>query len=230
MRLNWTGLLPAVAIVGLLAGCGSDTNASSSNALMSYKDTKSMVLDILKSEDGRKAVQEATYAASGTGADRLQLLASGDPQQLQLAVKDVLTDTTNNRFLQKMITDPRFAGQFAQAVQKDTKQIYKDLMKDPEYQKQLMDAMKSPEFERMLLETMKTTPYRTQMKAVIQESLQSPLFRLEMMNLMKKVLEEESMPKEGGQQGKQGKEGQGGGSQGGDGGGGEGGSDSGGNS
>ncbi|MGG1597633.1 spore germination lipoprotein GerD [Paenibacillus naphthalenovorans] len=180
-------------IVGVLTACGSEIQASSGNGGATYKDTKSMVLDILKTEDGRKAIQEATIQQNS----KLQILSAGDTQQLQLAVKDVLVDTENSQFLQKMITDPRFAGQFAKAIEKNMKQLQKDLMKDPEYQKQMMDAMKSPDFENLLLETIKSTPYRTQMKAVIQESLQSPLFRLELMNLMKKVLQEESAPKQG---------------------------------
>ncbi|SDE57456.1 spore germination protein D [Paenibacillus sp. UNCCL117] len=206
-------LIPALLIAGLLSACGSDTQASSSGNGSNYKDIKSMVLDILKTEDGRVAIQEATIHENS----KLQLLSAGDTQQLQLAVKDVLVDTDQTKFLQKMITDPKFAGQFAKAIEKDTKKIQKDLMKDPEYQKQMMEAMKSPDFETMLLDTMKTTPYRTQMKTVIQESLQSPLFRLELMELMKKVLQEESMPKQQGQGGQ--KQGQGQGQGGGEGGG-----------
>lgn len=192
MKARWTRFMPLVLVLGLLTACGSEPQASSNNG-NAYKDTKSMVLDILKTEDGRKAIQEATIQENS----RLQLLSAGDTQQLQLAVKDVLVDTQNTQFLQKMIADPRFAGQFAKAIEKDTKQIYKDLLNDPEYQKQMMSAMKSPDYQTILMDTMKSTPYRTQMKAVIQESLQSPLFRLELMDLMKKVLQEESMPKEG---------------------------------
>lgn len=209
MATPWIRFLPAFLIV-FLSACGSDTQASSSAGGNTYKDTKSMVLDILKTEDGRKAIQDATIASN----NKLQSLSAGDTNQLQLAVKDVLTDTQNNQFLKNMIKDPKFAGQFAKAIVQDTKQLQKDLIKDPEYQKQLLDAMKNPDYEKMLLDTMKSTPYRTQVKAVIQESLQSPLFRLELMELMKKVLQEESMPKE--QQSQKGekagqKQGQGGG-------------------
>ncbi|WP_426449923.1 spore germination lipoprotein GerD [Paenibacillus sp. S-38] len=225
---HWKRIMPAVMIVGFLAACGSEPQqqqASGSNS-NTYKDTKSMVLDILKTEDGRKAIQEATVQ----NTSKLSVLSAGDTQQLQLAVKDVLVDTDNTKFLQTMISDPKFAGQFAKAIQKETKQLQKDLLKDPEYQKQMMDAMKSPEFEGMLLDTMKSTPYRTQTKTVIQESLQSPLFRLEMMELMKKVLQEESAPKSqtqaaagGGGGGGEKKEGQGGDQKKEEGGGGEGG-------
>ncbi|MCZ8517296.1 spore germination lipoprotein GerD [Paenibacillus filicis] len=191
MKVRWLRNVPLLLILGFLTACGSESQASSTSG-NAYKDTKSMVLDILKTEDGRKAIQEAAITQNA----KMQVLSAGDTQQLQLAVKDVLVDTQNTQFLQKMITDPRFAGQFAKAVQADTKQLHKDLLKDPEYQKSMTEAMKSPDYQTILLDTMKGTPYRTQMKTVIQESLSSPIFRLELMDLMKKVLQEESMPKE----------------------------------
>ncbi|WP_281884112.1 spore germination lipoprotein GerD [Paenibacillus sp. YYML68] len=228
MRTNKSHyLIPAVLLAGLLSACGSDTQGSSGGGMNTYKDTKSMVLDILKTEDGQKAIQEATIQADS----KLQLLSAGDTQQLQLAVKDVLVDTDNNKFLQKMIKDPKFAGQFAKAIQSDTKNLQKDLMKDPEYQKALLAAMKGPEYETMMLDVLKTPSARTQIKALIQESMQSPLVKLELMELMKKVLEDEISSKSdgggkeqaGGEGGKQGGGGEGGGQGGEQGGGGEGG-------
>jgi spore germination protein D len=217
MNARWAKIVPTITLVCLLTACGSDTQASSNaNSVGGYKETKSMVLDILKTEDGIKAIQEANTRNN----TKIQMLSAGDTQQLQLAVKDVLTDTNNNKFLNNMITDPLFAGQFAKAITKDTKQLQKDLMKDPEYQTQLMNAMKGPEFQTMMLDILKSPQYKQQVQAAIQDSLQSPLFRVEMMNLMKKVLENESKPKS--QQAKLGE--QGGGQGGGQSGGGQGGS------
>lgn len=159
-----------------------------------------MVMDILKTEDGQQAILAASLKAAAKDEGQLKLLSVGDNQQMQMAVKDVLTDTSNNKFLQTVITDPKFAGQFAKAIQKEMKQLQKDLMKDPEYQQALVSTMNNPDFEKILLDTMKSTAYRQQTKTIIQESMQSPLFRLDLMNVMKKVLEEESQPKQQSQQ------------------------------
>nr|WP_282943678.1 spore germination lipoprotein GerD [Paenibacillus sp. RC67] len=221
MMKRWLRPVAFLLIIWVLTSCGSDKQASQSQS-GGYKDTKTMVLDILKTEDGKKAIMTALSGGSGGGSGgssqsegQMKLLSAGDSQQIQLAVKDVLTDTSNNKFLQSVMTDPKFAGQFAKAIQKDTKQLQKDLMKDPDYQKSLMDAMKNPDFEKMLMDAMKGPQYRQQMKTVMQESLQSPLFRLELMNLMKKALEEESQPQSKGQQQGQGGSGSGGSSGGG---------------
>lgn len=212
----WLRSVPLLLIMFIMSSCGSDGTSQSQST--GYKDTKTMVLDILKTEDGRNAIQNAMLKTSSQDESQLKLLSTGDAQQMKLAVKDVLTDTESNKFLQQLMTDPRFAGQFAKAIQKDTKQLQKELMKDPEYQQALSDSMKNPDFQKMLMDTMKGPQYRQHMKTVMQESLQSPMFRLELMNLMKKVLEEEAAPKA---QSKQGGGGGGGGGSSGGGGGGE---------
>lgn len=201
MKSQWLRQVVLLILIGMvLSSCGSDSSSSQAQN-GGYKDTKTMVLDILKTEDGQKAILTASQKAAVQDGGQLKLLSAGDAQHIQLAVKDVLTDTSNNKFLQTVITDPKFAGEFAKAIQKEMKQLQKDLMKDPEYQQALVSTMKNPDFEKMLLDTMKSTPYRQQTKTVIQESMQSPLFRLDLMNVMKKVLEEESQPKEQGKSG-----------------------------
>ncbi|MFD0681826.1 MULTISPECIES: spore germination lipoprotein GerD [unclassified Paenibacillus] len=202
MILNkWWQKVPLILFVLVLTSCGSESKSSQSSQNGGYKDTKTMVLDILKTEDGQKAIIAAQTKAASSSEGQIKLLSTGDSQHIQLAVKDVLTDTSNNKFLQNVITDPKFAGQFAKAIQKDMKQLQKDLMKDPEYQTTMISTLKNPDFEKMLLDTMKSPQYRQQTKTVMQESMQSPLFRLELMNIMKKVLEEESQPKAQGQGG-----------------------------
>lgn len=196
---KWLQRVPLLLFVLVLTSCGSESQSSQSSQNGGYKDTKTMVLDILKTEDGQKAIIAAQTRAMASNDGQVKLLSTGDSQHIQLAVKDVLTDTQNNKFLQNVITDPKFAGQFAKAIQKDIKQLQKDLMKDPEYQQTVISTLNNPDFEKMLLDTMKSPQYRQQTKTVIQESMQSPLFRLELMNIMKKVLEEESQPKAQGQ-------------------------------
>ncbi|HEY0827880.1 MAG TPA: spore germination lipoprotein GerD [Bacilli bacterium] len=184
-----------VLMLLLLSSCGSD--AAGQNNTLSYEETKSMVVDILKSEDGQKAISEAYaggHGQSGGGA-KMKMLSSPEGQQIQIAVKDILTDPSYPQYLEHMMTDPRFAGEFAKAVQKENKQIHKDLLKDPEYQTLMMDMMKNSEMKKMITEVMKGPEYRQQAMTLVQESLENPLFRLELIDLMKKALEEEAKPK-----------------------------------
>ncbi|TXK78072.1 spore germination lipoprotein GerD [Paenibacillus sp. N3.4] len=159
-----------------------------------------MILDILKSDDGKKAISAANKSIMNgdvganalSGQSQIKLLSANESLQLQMAVKDVLTAKENNQFLQEMMKDPKFAGDFAKAIQKDTKQMFKDLLKDPEYQKSLVDTMKNPEYEKMTLDIMKTAPYRQQMMTVMEDSIQSPLFRAHLVDLLKAAISQQS--------------------------------------
>ncbi|MNI02496.1 Spore germination protein GerD precursor [compost metagenome] len=194
MKRIWLQLAPAILITTLLTSCGSDSSQSSQGS--SYKETKTMVMDILKSEDGKKAIKSAQTGTDGAqnqaNQSQIKLLSAGESQQLQVAVKDVLTAEENNKFLQDMMKDPKFAGDFAKAIQKDTKQMNKDLLKDPEYQKLMIDVMKNPDYEKLLLDTMKTAQYRQQVMTIIEESMQSPLFRADLVELLKAAMKEQS--------------------------------------
>jgi len=215
MKWNKVRGLSALLLLPLLIACGSGGGSAGGSNSQGYKDTKSMVLDILKSDDGKKAIKDASksgdesasgilQAQSAQNGGKIQMLSAQDAQQLQLVVKDVLTSDGSDKMLKALMTDPKFAGDFAKALQKENKQLQKDLMKDPEYQKQMLDLMKNPDFEKMLMDSMKGTQYRQQVMSIMQEALQSPLYRLELMELLKKVMEEEAQPK--GQSGKQKKE------------------------
>ena len=48
-----------------------------------------------------------------------------------MAVKDVLVSPDYDKVIKKMMTDTKFAGEFAKAVNKENKDIHKELLKDP---------------------------------------------------------------------------------------------------
>ncbi|HEX7055669.1 MAG TPA: spore germination lipoprotein GerD [Bacilli bacterium] len=181
----------------LLSSCGS--GSSGGGGMMSYKETKAMVIDILNTEDAKKIIQksisQSEQESQGAGGGGSKLLSTPQGKQIHQAVKEVLADPAYPKMLKDMMTDPKFAGDFAKAIKKENKEIQKDLMKDPEYQKLVFDAMKNPDFAKMLLDVMKGPEYRKQAMSIMKESLESPLFRMELMDLFKKVLEEETMPK-----------------------------------
>ncbi|WP_054956033.1 spore germination lipoprotein GerD [Paenibacillus dakarensis] len=219
----------------LLTACGSDQGYSSQQ--LGYKEMKSMVVDILKSDDGKKAVQEALgtsgSSSGGGGSMNAKMLTEQSSAQIRTAVKDTLVSEEYKKELEKIMTDPKFAGEFAKAINAESKQLHMQLIKDPMYQKSIQDIMKTPEVMKSFLDLTKTSDYRKQSMTVMQEAMQNPLFRMEVLELLKTVVKEELEPSvkkkdqqgegqgQGGQQGggqgqgeKQG-EGQGGGSGGG---------------
>jgi len=205
----------AIAIAAVLVACSlalvsCGQEASGGGNQMSYKEVKSMVIDILGSEEAQKAI---TKASSLTAEGEVTLLSKSmtpqDHEQVKLAVKDVLTSPEYNVVIEKIMKDPKFAGEFAKAVSKDNKQIHKDLMKDPDYQKELIEMLKNPDAQRVLFDATKTPEYRKQIMSGVTEAIQNPLFKLEIMKMLQSVVKEELTPESAKAEGQGGKSGQG---------------------
>ena len=162
---------------------------------MSYKEVKSMVIDILGSEEAQKAMEKASTAQYGESTLQMKSMTPSDQAQVRIAVKDVLTAPEYTTVLESIMKDAKFAGEFAKAVSKDNKQIHKDLMKDPSYQKELVDMFKTPEMVRILSDSMKTADVRKVIMSSVTESMENPLFKLEIMKLLQTVVKDELTPK-----------------------------------
>lgn len=66
-RPLWQLCCVVLGLSVMLAGCGSDQSSSPPQG--SYKEMKTMVVDILKSDEGKKAVEEAlTGQSSSSGS------------------------------------------------------------------------------------------------------------------------------------------------------------------
>lgn len=209
-----------LSIVGgfalLLSGCGVDGQSAAPQN--SYKETKSMVIDILKSDDGKKAIEESLLGESslssgssgssensssggGSGssasASGVKILSTrSSTEDIRTAVKDTLSSPEYKKEFEEIMKDPKFAGEFAKVVNSQSKQIHMQLIKDPTYQKSMEDMLKSPEMTKMLLQLTQTADYRKQTMSVMQEAMQNPIFRMEVMELLKSVVKEELEPKQ----------------------------------
>ncbi|WP_314590952.1 spore germination lipoprotein GerD [Paenibacillus terrigena] len=208
------GLAIVLILTLTLTACMSEQQTSS--AQPDYKEMKAMVVDILKTEEAQKAIQQSS---GSSGSTQMQMLSSPvGKEQIRTAVKDTLTSPEYNKELEKIMKDPKFAGEFASAINKDNKKIHKELIKDPVYQQSVADILKSPDLSKMYLDLTKTPEFRKQVMTIVKDSMSSPLFKMQIMELLTKVVQEELQPK----QQEQGKKKGGGGKGGGEGGGGEG--------
>ncbi|QSF44579.1 spore germination lipoprotein GerD [Paenibacillus tianjinensis] len=220
--MKWRSLLSgslALSLVFALTACGGEQSSSSSQ--MGYKEMKTMVVDILKSDEGKKAVEEALSSSSGSGSEggsgsgmSMKMMPLQTTEQIRIAVKDTITAPEYQKEIEKIMTDPTFAGEFAKAINSQSKELHLQLIKDPTYQKSIEEIMKSPEMMKMFLDLTKTSDYRKQSMTIMQEAMQNPLFRMEVLGLLKTVVQDELQPKvqkKGG--GKEGESGGGGGEQ-----------------
>lgn len=200
--------ITTICLTLLLISCSPQERPSDT---MDYQETKQMVLDILKTEDGKKAVQDMMK-----DPEFKKEVAISDTTVTK-AVGQAIHDQSDQ--MQKFFQDPKVAANFAKATQKQHKQLLKQLMKDPEYQRMLAEVMNNPDFEKQMTDLMKTEPYRKQLMVMMTEALDNPIFKEKYMKLMIKANEEALKSKKQGDQQSGGGDQSGGGGQSGDGGG-----------
>jgi len=204
------------ALVLFLAACspGGGGGSGQAQGKPDYKELKQMVVDILQTEDGKNAIRDVLKDPEF----RRQIVVNDE--MVRSTVERTLTDPKNQTQFSEMLKDPRVAGAFAKAFQREQRQLQKDLMNDPEYLNAWKNALRDPAFQKIFLELMNTPQFRQHLMGVMKDALQSPFFRLEMMELMQKASEDMmAQQKKGGKGGNQ--AGGGGNQQGGGGGGGD---------
>lgn len=179
------------ASVCLLTSCAMGGGGGGESSGMNYKDMKSMVIDILKTEDAQKALQESMSSQSGYTAQSSTMLNTQDQEQIRLAVKDVLLSPEYDKVIRTLMTDPKFAGEFSKAVNEMNKDLHIELIKDPQYQEGLVEAFESENLQQVILKVVKGSDYRKELMSLMQESLNNPIFRMQLLDLMKKAVADE---------------------------------------
>jgi len=165
----------ALVLVLLGVGCGSSGSAGadvSGAQQQGYGATKQMVIDILHSPEGKTAVQEMLKDPTFR-----QKLAVSETD-VSKAVEKTLESQKSQSFLSQQAKDPQFASTLAKSIQPELVQVNKQLMKDPEYQKDLLVVLKSPEFTKNLQDLLQTPEFRTQIMKIMTEALQTPNFKM----------------------------------------------------
>ncbi|MFD2043133.1 spore germination lipoprotein GerD [Ornithinibacillus salinisoli] len=195
-----------------LGACGGE----SANKETDYDATKKMVVDILQTEDGKKALGE--ILADEKMQERLVIESNAVKQ----AINETLTSDKGKEMWKKLFEDPKFVETYVKSIEEDQKKLMTDLLKDSEYQKQMLDLLQNPEMTDQMLQTLKSQQFRSHLEETIQQTFESPLFQAKIQDILLKAAEKQGSGQQGGQ-GQGGGQSGGGGGEGGDSGGGSGG-------
>lgn len=180
LHTAWHRLILPLCLLCLAAACAPMEEKASPD----YKETKQMVLDILQTEEGKKAIRE--IVADETF--RAQMLL--DEPTVKKTIQDTLLGADNKEKWQQMMLDPQFAKEYAKQLENQHKQLLKDLMKDPEYQSAMMEILKDPEMEKQFIEITKSKQFRQETMNIMKEALKSPYFRLELLQILSQVAQD----------------------------------------
>lgn len=180
--------LMLTTLMFLLTGCGGKGQAPQSSQ-PDYKSVKTMVLDIMQTDEAKKAVSKMMKD------DKFKQSMILDESTLRTTLIQSIAKP-NNPQIKEAFQDPKFTAALAKTMKSENKALIKELMKDPEYQKLMIDIMKDPEYEKNMLNLMKSSAYRKQMMQVMKESMKSPLFQADLMKIMESVTEDMMKPKQ----------------------------------
>jgi spore germination protein D len=214
MRLNRFSLVFVVAFfLSSMTACssGGGQQGRAEEEKPDYNETKSMVLDILHSKEGKDTLRDMVKDPVFKSTMLI------NEQDISTALIKTFNDEKNQRhFIDIQMKDPKFAAAVVKASKKEHEMILKQLIKDPDYQQSMLTLMKSPDYQNMTIALMQSPEYRQYMMKVMAESLQNPEFRLMFIDVVKDAIrsgagvskmgaeDKEGGKKPGGQEGKKG--------------------------
>ena len=176
-----------------LVGSGCSQNGTSV-AKMDYEETKKMVVDILKTDDGKKAIQDVLSDKS----IKSELIL--DQDAVTKAVETTITSDKGQKFWEKSFKDPKFAAIYATSLKKEHEQLLKDLAKDPSYRAMIMAIMQEPSFQTEINKLLKSNEIRSIYKETLLETMDSPLVKAKIQDILLKAatdLQSEQKSKKG---------------------------------
>ncbi|MGJ7923022.1 spore germination lipoprotein GerD [Neobacillus sp. LXY-4] len=179
--LKWSKLLLPFCFLYIISGC---SEADLQGAQMDYEETKKMVVDILKTDDGKKAIQEVM------SDEKLKQQLVMDQVVVKDTIEQTLTSDKGMEFWKKAYSDPKFAEGVAKSMQKENATLMKNLMNDPDYRSKMVELMKDPELQKEVQDTLKSTEYRAYMEKVVSETFENPLFKAKIEDLLMKAAAE----------------------------------------
>ncbi|UAC48334.1 spore gernimation protein GerD [Bacillus aquiflavi] len=179
MQLKWKVLLPLFIII-FVSGCSSN---NSNSAQIDYDQTKKKVVDILKTDEGKKAFKEVM------SDEKLKRELVMDQAVVSETIEKTLTSEKGNDFWKKSFEDPKFAESFAKSMKKENEKMLKDLMKDPEYRAMMVEILKDPEIEKNFTDVLKSNEYRKHLQNIMTETFDSPLFKAKIQEILLKAAE-----------------------------------------
>jgi spore germination protein D len=195
-------------LIFLLAGCNQE---EAGGEKVDYEETKKMVVDILKTDDGKKAIQEVM------SDDKMKSQLIMDQAVVSDTIEKTVISEKGKDFWKKTFEDPKFASSYAKSMEEEHKKLLKELMKDPAYRTTLNEILMDKDMQKELSKVVKSNEVREEMKKTMIETFSSPLFQAKIQGILLKAATEQAEGKEGGGEGKEGEAG--GGAEGGEGGG-----------
>lgn len=172
--------LLSFCLIFILAGC---LNENSSKKELDYDQTKKMVVDILQTDEGKKVLREII------ADDKMKQHLIMDSDTVQQSMTKILDTKESTTMWQRLFEDPEFVKAYQASMEDEQKELFKSLMYDATFQKQLLDVLQNPEMTNQTLTVLKSQQFRKHLEETIQETLDTPLFQSKIQHLLLEAAE-----------------------------------------
>jgi len=179
-----SSLVLLLPVIVFLTSCSGGSDTISGAGQVDYDQTKKMVVDILKTDDGKKAIQDVM------NDEKLKQTLVMDQKVVSDTIQQTLTSDKAVEFWKKAFSDPKFTKGVAKNMQSENEKLLKDLMNDPDYRGMMIQVFKEPEIQKVMADALKSKEYRQHLQTVISETMDSPLFKAKMQELLLKAAED----------------------------------------
>jgi|SRR5690625_1340796 len=166
----------------IITGC----TESETQQNIGYDQTKKMVIDILQTEDGKNALKEIL------ADEKVKQQLIMESEVIKRSITETLHSEESAMMWKRMFDDPEFVKSYAEALDDEQQDLFKRLMHDATYQKQMLELLQNPEIIEQTLTLMKSQQFREHLEETIQQTLESPLFQAKIQEIMKKASKNES--------------------------------------
>ncbi|MFT8319515.1 MAG: spore germination lipoprotein GerD [Bacillus sp. (in: firmicutes)] len=167
----------------VLSGCSDSDSASQQ---MDYEQTKKMIVDILKTDDGKKAIRDVI------GDEEIKQNLIMNEKSINDTIEKTLISDKAADFWKENFKDPKFAETMAKSMKTENEKLLKSLMKDPEYRKMMVELLQDPEMESEVKKILKSTEYREHLENILKETMDTPSFKTKFQDLLDKAAKEAS--------------------------------------
>ena len=169
-----------LGIILFLTGCAIEDEAREKD----YDATKKMVMDIVQTEEGKKAIRDVMRD------DEMKKLLVIDADETKQAIEETLSSEQSVDMWKKLFEDPTFIEVFYKSVEDEHKKFMEKLLADPAIQEKVMEILEDPKMTDQFEKLMKSTTYKEHLKKVIEETYETPTFKKRTHDIMKKIVEE----------------------------------------
>lgn len=169
-------------LTGLLTSCSAESNQKE----VEYENVKKMVLDILQTDDGKRALKEILLD------EKIKSELVIESEVVKESINNVLVSEKGTTMWKNLFNESDFVENYAKSMTEEQEKLMKSLMNDAEFQKQMIDLLQNPEINEQMLNLMKSQQFRAHLKNMIEQTLETPLFQAQIAEILLKAAEKQS--------------------------------------